>query len=80
MRIGTLEAVVAMLRDVCPANENGTPLEPPVVRTSRRRANETYASAGNIILPLRFAERMPGWHRAHGAARLRARWELEDEH
>jgi hypothetical protein len=35
----------------------------PVVRVSRRRPDVTYASAGNLILPLRFAERMTGWRR-----------------
>jgi hypothetical protein len=41
------------------ANDNAT----PVVRAPRRRPEATYAAAGNVILPLRFAERMPGWHR-----------------
>ena len=39
------------------ANDNAT----PVVRAPRRRPAATYAAAGNVILPLRFAERMPGW-------------------
>jgi len=42
------------------ANDNAT----PVVRAPRRRPEATYAAAGNVILPLRFAERMPGWRRA----------------
>ena len=42
------------------ANDNTT----PVVRAPRRRPEATYAAAGNVILPLRFAERMPGWGRA----------------
>ncbi|HEY4395745.1 MAG TPA: hypothetical protein VGP64_16865 [Polyangia bacterium] len=41
-------------------NDNAT----PVVRTPRRRPDATYAASGNVILPLRFAERMSGWHRA----------------
>ncbi|HLK91377.1 MAG TPA: hypothetical protein VKZ18_15875 [Polyangia bacterium] len=43
-----------------PANDNTT----PVVRAPRRRPEATYAAAGNVILPLRFAERMPGWRRS----------------
>jgi hypothetical protein len=43
-----------------PFNDNAT----PVVRTPRRRPDATYAASGNVILPLRFAERMSGWHRA----------------
>jgi hypothetical protein len=42
------------------ANDNAA----PVVRAPRRRPDATYAAAGNVILPLRFAERMPGWRRA----------------
>jgi hypothetical protein len=38
------------------------------VRALRRRPGTTYASAGNVILPLAFAERMPGW-RARAAPR-----------
>jgi hypothetical protein len=41
------------------ANDNAV----PVVRAPRRRPEATYAAAGNVILPLRFAERMPGWRR-----------------
>jgi len=42
------------------ANDNAT----PVVRAPRRRPDATYAAAGNVILPLRFAARMPSWRRA----------------
>jgi hypothetical protein len=41
---------------------------PPLVRALRRRPGATYARAGNVILPLAFAERMPGW-RTHAAPR-----------
>jgi hypothetical protein len=46
-----------------PVNDNATPLEHvrPLVRALRRRPGARYASAGNVILPLAFAERMPGW-------------------
>jgi hypothetical protein len=46
-----------------PGNDNAAPSERvrPLVRALRRRPGTTYASAGNVILPLRFAERMPGW-------------------
>jgi hypothetical protein len=43
----------------------------PLVRALRRRPGATYARAGNVILPLAFAERMPGW-RTHAAPRRRA--------
>ena len=43
-----------------PANDNAA----AVVRAPRRRPEATYAAAGNVILPLRFAERMPSWRRA----------------
>jgi hypothetical protein len=41
---------------------------PPLVRALRRRPGMRYATAGNVILPLAFAERMPGW-RAQSAPR-----------
>ena len=41
---------------------------PPLVRALRRCPGASYASAGNVILPLAFAERMPGW-RARAAPR-----------
>jgi hypothetical protein len=48
-----------------PANDNAgaatTGDVRPVVRVSRRRPDVPYATAGNVILPLRFAERMPEW-------------------
>jgi len=45
------------------------PPGPPLVRALRRRPGMRYATAGNVILPLAFAERMPGW-RARSAPRL----------
>ena len=35
--------------------------ERPVVRALRRRQDETYARWENLILPMRFAVRMPSW-------------------
>ena len=35
--------------------------ETPVVSVPGDRAEHTYACAGNLILPLRFARRFPGW-------------------
>jgi len=32
-----------------------------VVSIPRGRAENTYACSGNLILPLRFARRFPGW-------------------
>ncbi|HEY7375793.1 MAG TPA: hypothetical protein VIF57_26785 [Polyangia bacterium] len=49
-----------------PASE--PPPGPPLVRALRRRPGLRYATAGNVILPLAFAERMPGW-RAQSAPR-----------
>jgi hypothetical protein len=59
--------------DVPPANDNAVapagrtstpaprPEETPVVSVPRDRAEHAYACAGNLILPLRFARRFPGW-------------------
>jgi hypothetical protein len=33
----------------------------PVVSVSGDRSEQTYACSGNLILPLRFARRFPGW-------------------
>jgi hypothetical protein len=35
--------------------------ERPEVRALRRRKDETYARWENLILPMRFAVRMPSW-------------------
>jgi hypothetical protein len=49
------------------ANDNAYFVGAPVVRTPRHRSDATYARSENVILPLRFAERMPGWHARPGA-------------
>jgi hypothetical protein len=51
-----------------PAETPEPPAGPPLVRALRRRPGARYATAGNVILPLAFAERMPGW-RARSAPR-----------
>jgi len=43
------------------ANDNAYSLGKPVVRATRRRSCTIYARSGNVILPLRFAQRMLGW-------------------
>jgi hypothetical protein len=70
--------VIDLLPALAPAiraaavNDNAPPVEPPVgpplVRALRRRPGASYARSGNVILPLAFAERMPGW-RARAAPR-----------
>ena len=47
--------------DAPAANDNAYTLGKPVVRVPRRRADATYARSENVILPLRFAQRMAGW-------------------
>ncbi len=47
--------------DAPPANDNAYTAGRPVVRVPRGRADRTYARSENVILPLRFAERMTGW-------------------
>ena len=49
------------------ANDNAYFVGAPVVRTPRRRSDATYARSENVILPLRFAQRMPGWQPRSGA-------------
>jgi hypothetical protein len=44
-----------------PDNDNATAREAPVVRTPRGRPDAAYACADGVLLPLRFARRMPGW-------------------
>jgi hypothetical protein len=71
MLIDLLPALTASGRASRAANDNAPSAElvgPPLVRALRRRPGTTYARAGNVILPLRFAERMPGWRTlpAHG--------------
>jgi len=46
------------------ANDNAaSPDGPPAVRAPKRRPASVYAQQGNLLLPLRFARRMPGWNR-----------------
>jgi hypothetical protein len=44
-----------------PANDNASVLGQAVVRVPRGRSYAAYARSENVILPLRFAQRMPGW-------------------
>jgi len=77
MVIELLPAIVTAIRAAAIANDNTPaataetpepPPGPPLVRALRRRPGMRYATAGNVILPLAFAERMPGW-RARSAPR-----------
>ena len=43
------------------ANDNAYFTGTPVVRVPRGRSEATYARSENVILPLRFAQRMSGW-------------------
>jgi hypothetical protein len=43
------------------ANDNAYAFGRPLVRGLRRRPGVRYARSGNVILPLAFAERLPGW-------------------
>ena len=58
--------------DVPPANDNGVAAtvrraeETPVVSVPGDRAEHAYACSGNLILPLRFARRFPGWPAQEG--------------
>ena len=45
------------------------PAGPPLVRALRRRPGVTYARSANVILPLVFAERMPGWQAPQSSTR-----------
>jgi hypothetical protein len=50
--------------DAAAANDNAYTTGKPVVRVPRGRADATYARSDNVILPLRFAQRMAGWRPA----------------
>jgi hypothetical protein len=50
------------IRDAPAANDNAYTTGKPVVRVPRGRADATYARSDNVLLPLRFARRMTGWH------------------
>ena len=43
------------------ANDNAYRTGRPVVRVARGRPDGAYARSENVILPLRFAQRMAGW-------------------
>ncbi len=47
--------------DAPAANDNAYAMGRPVVRVPRGRADATYARSENVILPLKFAQRMSGW-------------------
>lgn len=47
--------------DAPAANDNAYTTGRPVVRVPHGRADRTYARSENVILPLRFAQRMAGW-------------------
>ena len=49
------------------ANDNAWP--PPVVRRPRGRPDAAYARSENLILPLRFARRLPEWARERSQRR-----------
>ncbi|HEX3903974.1 MAG TPA: hypothetical protein VH853_14125 [Polyangia bacterium] len=49
------------IRNAPAANDNAYTLGKPVVRAPRGRSDATYARSDNVILPLRFAQRMAGW-------------------
>jgi hypothetical protein len=51
----------ATVGDASAANDNAYATGKPVVRSPRGRAEATYACSENVILPLRFAQRMAGW-------------------
>ena len=59
------------LGDAPAANDNVYALGKPVVRAARGRAEATYARSENVILPLRFAQRMAGWSVGSATARRR---------
>ena len=59
------------------ANDNAYAFGRPLVRTLRRRPGVTYARSGNVILPLQFAERSPGWSQPAGALSRSARLPVE---
>ena len=47
------------------ANDNGDAIQeaPVVVMIPKGRPEHTYARFGNLLLPMRFAQRMEGWTR-----------------
>ena len=53
------------------ANDNVYATGKPTVRAAGGRADATYARSENVILPLRFAQRMAGWQPGSGSATRR---------
>ncbi len=60
------------LGDAPAANDNLYAMGRPVVRATRGRVEATYARFENVILPLRFAQRMAGWSAGPATARRRS--------
>jgi hypothetical protein len=56
-----VNAVRLALGDAPAANDNAYAAGKPVVRIPRGRSDAIYARSDNVILPLRFAQRIPGW-------------------
>jgi hypothetical protein len=56
------------ISDASAANDNAYTAGKPVVRVARGRADATYARSENVILPLRFAQRMDGWQRSSSSS------------
>ncbi|HVZ71382.1 MAG TPA: hypothetical protein VHJ20_03320 [Polyangia bacterium] len=56
----TFESTKALVRPV-PANDNAPVRGEPTVRVARGRSRAIYARSGDVLLPMRFAARMPGW-------------------
>jgi hypothetical protein len=54
---------------------------PPVVRVPKSRPEAAYAYSENLILPLRFARRLPEWARPRDQLRpLDAIWRSREAH
>jgi hypothetical protein len=58
---GRVKGASMTIADVPVANDNAYTTGRSVVRVPRGRADATYARSENVILPLRFAQRMTGW-------------------
>jgi hypothetical protein len=56
-----VRAAQLTMESAAAANDNAYTTGKPVVRVPRGRAAATYARSENVILPLRFAQRMAGW-------------------
>jgi hypothetical protein len=58
---GRVRGAAMTIREAPAANDNAYSTGRPVVCVPRGRADRTYARSENVILPLRFAQRMIGW-------------------